>query len=60
MDQKESRIMNMFCDYYDELVDSHLTEGCTGISDPNELATVNAGIATAFIINKLLEEDKQE
>lgn len=60
MDQKESRIMNMFCDYYDELVDSHLTEGCTGIADPNELATVNTGIATVFTINKLLEEDKQE
>lgn len=60
MNQKESRIMNMFCDYYDELTDSHLTEGCTGILDSNELATVNAGIATAFTINKLLEEDKQQ
>ena len=59
MTSKESRIMNLFCDYYDELVDSHLTEGCTGISDPDELIVINAGIATAFTINKLLEEDKQ-
>ena len=59
MTMKESRIMNLFCDYYDELVDSHLTEGCTGVADPNELNVINAGIATAFTINKLLEEDKQ-
>lgn len=58
MTQKESRIMNLFCDSYDELKDSHLVEGCTGITDPNELAPVMAGIATVFTINKLLAEDR--
>lgn len=60
MTQKESRIMNLFCDYYDELKDSHLVEGCTGICDPEELAPVISGIATAFTINKLLEEDRRK
>lgn len=59
MTSNESRIMNLFYDYYDELVDSHLTEGCTGITDPQEIACVNSGIATVFTINKLLEEDRQ-
>jgi len=59
MTQDDTRILNMFCDIHDELVDSHLTEGCMGISDPNELASVNAGIATALTINKLLEEHTQ-
>ena len=59
MTQKESRIMNLFCDYYDELKDSHLVEGCTGVLDPDELTPILVGIATTFTINKLLEEDKQ-
>ena len=59
MNTNESRIMNVFIDYYDELTDSHLTEGCTGISDPEELSRINAGIATALTIKKLLEEEKQ-
>jgi len=56
MTQKDSRIMNIFCDFHDELVDSHLVEGCMGISDPNELSNVITGIATVLTINKLLEE----
>lgn len=56
---KEARIMNLFIDYYDELKDSHLTEGCAGVADPNEVNTINTGIATALTINKLLEEEKQ-
>ena len=59
MTQKESKIMNAFVDYYDELTDSHLTEGCTGISDPAEISVINAGIATVFTINKLLEEERK-
>lgn len=59
MNSNESRIMNLFCDYYDELVDSHLVEGCTGILDPDELTVIEAAIATIFTIKKLLEEDKQ-
>ncbi len=49
----------MFCDFHDELVDSRLAEGCMGITDPNELVNVNAGIATALTINKLLKEQTQ-
>lgn len=56
MNTNESRIMNAFIDYYDELSDSHLTEGCTGISDPEEISVITAGIATALTIKKLLEE----
>ncbi len=59
MTQKESRIFNLFCDYYDELMDSHLTEGCLGVTDQREVDAVNVGIATALTINKLLEEDKR-
>jgi hypothetical protein len=59
MNSNESRIMNLFCDYYDELVDSHLVEGCTGILDPDELTVIEAAIAAIFTIKKLLEEDKQ-
>lgn len=58
MTERESKIMNAFVDYYDELTDSHLTEGCTGVSDPGEVSVINAGIATALTINKLLEEDR--
>ena len=58
MTDKEARIMNLFCDCYDELKDSHLVEGCTGILDPNELTPILTGIATVFTINKLLEEDR--
>jgi len=60
MTSKESRIMNMFVDSYDELKDSHLVEGCTGILDPDELNPIIAGIATAFTINKLLEEERRK
>ena len=60
MTSKESRIMNMFVDSYDELKDSHLVEGCTGISDPDELTAIIAGIATVFTINKLLEEERRK
>lgn len=59
MTQDDTRILNIFCDFHDELVDSHLVEGCMGITDPNELVNVNAGIATALTINKLLEEHTQ-
>lgn len=59
MNSNESRIMNLFCDYYDELIDSHLVEGCTGILDPDKLTVIEAAIAAIFTINKLLEEDKQ-
>lgn len=58
MTQKESRIFNSFCDYYDELVDSHLTEGCLAVSDQREIDAINVGIATALTINKLLEEER--
>lgn len=57
MNNKESRIMNLFIDYYDELKDSHLIEGCAGVADPGEVNLINVGIATAFTINKLLEEE---
>lgn len=58
MTQEESRIFNLFCDYYDELLDSHLTEGCLGVTDQSQINTINAGIATVFTINKLLQEVK--
>lgn len=50
----------MFVDSYDELKDSHLVEGCTGILDPDELNPIIAGIATALTINKLLEEERRK
>lgn len=59
MTQRESRIFNSFCDYYDELVDSHLTEGCLGVTDQREIDAINVGIAIALTINKLLEEDRR-
>lgn len=37
MTTDDTRIMHIYTDFYDELTDSHLVEGCTGISDPNEL-----------------------
>ena len=56
MTSADIKIMNIFIDYYDELVDSHLSEGCSGVSDPQELTVINVGIATTLTINKLLEE----
>ena len=55
---RECRIMNTFVDAYDDLTDSHLVEGCTGISNPEELHVIIAGIAAVFTINKLLEEER--
>jgi hypothetical protein len=52
----ETRLFNTFTDYYDQLTDSKLTEGCIGCSDPDEVKMVNVGIATALTINKIMEE----
>ena len=57
MTTEDARVMNIFIDFYDEITDSHLVEGCTGIADPNELQIVIAGIASTLTINKLLKED---
>ncbi len=58
MTTEDARVMNIFIDFYDEITDSHLVEGCTGIMDPIELQTVIAGIASTLTINKILKEDK--
>lgn len=57
MTTDDTRIMHIYTDFYDELTNSHLVEGCTGISDPNELQVVIAGIASTLTINKILKED---
>lgn len=51
----DTRIFNIFTDYYDQLTDSHLTEGSIGCIDPEEIRIVNVGIATALTINKILK-----
>lgn len=53
----KTRIFNAFIDFYDQLTDSHLTEGSTGIGDDNEIKMIDVGIATALTINKILEEE---
>ena len=57
MDSREYNIMNSFIDYYDELVDSHLVEGSVGTSDSQEITIINAGMATALTIHKILKEE---
>ena len=58
MTTEDNRIMNIFIDYYDEIASSHLVEGCTGSSDPNEVQIIAAGIAGTLTINKLLKEER--
>ncbi len=50
-------IMDTFCYFYRDLSQSHLTEGKVESCDPEELSVINAGIATALTINKILEEE---
>lgn len=57
MNTNDARIMNIFIDFYDELKDSHLIQGCTDITDPNEVQIVIAGIASTLTINKILKEE---
>ena len=57
MDSREYNIMNSFIDYYDELVDSHLVEDSVGTLDPQEITIINAGMATALTIHKILKEE---
>ena len=53
----DTKILNIFTNYYDYLKDGHLVEGCLGITDSEEINTVNAAIAAVYTINKLLKED---
>lgn len=56
----ETRILNTFTDYYDQLTNEKYTEGCIGCTDPQEIKVVNVGIATALTINKIIEEKNNE
>lgn len=51
----ETRIFNIFTDYYDQLTDSKITEGSIGCTEPEEVRIVNVGIAIALTINKILK-----
>lgn len=54
----ETRLFNTFIDYFDQLTDSKITEGCIGINHQETIVAVNVGIATALTINKILKEIK--
>ncbi len=53
----DTRIINLFTDYYDRLTDGRYVEGCMGTSDPQEIMVLNASLASVYTINHLLKEE---
>lgn len=51
------RILNVFTDYYDQLTDGQFVEGCIGVTDRQEIITLNACLALIYTINKIFKED---
>lgn len=51
----QNEIIDLYIKTYSELTKSHMTEGRVGAGDPEEIYTINAGIATTLTINELVK-----
>lgn len=49
-----TQIADIFIDIYGCMKRSHYTECVTGISDPDEVNLLNAGIAAVFTLNRMM------